>query len=100
MGGEMAYGVNAFDWIWNLDLHPLRKQERHEYAEQVCDAVEALDEPYRTLIELVYWQRATYQEAAEYMGYNSRGNAKHHVLQAERKLRKALRDLDEDSTGS
>lgn len=85
--------ISPFDWVWdNVQLTTVPNPEPHELAEFVVECVEALESPYRELIEMRYWQRLKYREIAEIMEYESRGNAKHHTVQAEKKLKEMMND--------
>lgn len=88
----MAWGkIGISDWLFDrTELDPVPNPIPHVLADLIVEAVDDMPEPYRQLIEMRYWERLTYREIAERMGYNSRGNARHHVWAAEKKLKEIL----------
>lgn len=90
--------VPAHNWLLeNLASKPIVADIDHTLGDVVRKAVEELDEPHRSLLELSFWQRATYQEIAEIMGYGSKGSAYFHVHKAMEVLRRKLYEIDYDT---
>lgn len=72
-------------WLWEVaTLKVLPNFQPHEFGELVIEIVDDMPEPYRSLLEMRYWERLKYREIADVMGWESRGNAHYHVKKAER----------------
>ena len=73
---------NKVDPLWNADPHPL--------GDFIVEVLESLPEPYRSILEMRYWERLTFREIANRLGKNSRGSGKYHVGKAERQFKRAF----------
>jgi DNA-directed RNA polymerase specialized sigma24 family protein len=80
-----------FSWLLERGSYrPVPDPIPHSLQETVRDAVEALPDEERTLLEMKYYELCTYQEIADRVGYRSKGAAFYYVHKALRKLEKEI----------
>lgn len=92
--------VPLFEWM--LDQPTVKKlwsAEPHPMGEVVVEVLESLPEPYRSILEMRYWERLTFREIADRIGKNSRGSGKYHVGKAEREFKRAFIEQAEHHEG-
>jgi DNA-directed RNA polymerase specialized sigma24 family protein len=61
-----------------------------ELIDLVQSAVECVTQPHRMLLKLVFYDRCTYNEITEMMGYSSKSHTWYHVQKAVGMLREIL----------
>ena len=83
----MSAEAQPFEWLLERgNVRPIPDPISHSMEDVVRDALEALGDEDRWLLEMKYYELCTYQEISERTGRKSKGAAYYHV-------RKALRHL-------
>lgn len=69
---------------------PIIEEPDWDMIELVQQAVESLPQPYGLLVKLVFYDRYTYNEITEMMGYSSKSHTWYHVQKGVRLLQEEL----------